>query len=282
MTLRDGAVDAVLAAETLIEQFVRLGPALRSPAGADKSRAIQQAQHLYPEIWAQLDTARTQLRNPGIDLAAYDELRGRQPAALMGVDVDVKGRDPIVEAALWTTAILGVGLLAQTALEAAAVVHQGVSEKTAKANRSGINDARDAAEVLRKAMPAVPWQKLRIENERAAAALGHSLTASRTRQLAIGLVLVAALIAVGFGIYKLIGKPPAPTAPKIVNTIPLLREKLAEQPCNVPAAERLVQKLRMRGDVREATEFGKDFLARCGDNAYIRSRVEREAAARTP
>jgi hypothetical protein len=283
MTKRDGAVDAVLAAETLIEQFSRLGPALRSPARADQSAAIQQAQHLYPEIWAQLDAARAHLRSSGVELATYDELRARQPAALMGVAVNVKARDPMVEAALWTTAILGVPFLAQAALETAAIVHQGATDKTATANRGGIQDARDAAGVLRKAMPHVQWQQLRLENERAAAALAHSLGASRARQLVIGFALVAALIAVVFGVYKLMGKPADPHAPKAaVDTVPLLRDKLAKEPCNAPAAELLVKKLRMRGEVGEATRFGKDFLVRCGDNAYIKSRVEQTAAARTP
>src|SRR5688500_4579700 len=275
---RDGAVDAVLTAETLIEQFVRLGPQLKSMLPVDVGRAVEQAQHLYPEIWAHLDRARKELGKTGVELeqargiaslAVYDELRARQPAALMGVDINIREPNPMVEAALWTTAIMGVGVVAQVAMEATAGFGTNVGAKQATANTSGIADAREAARILRDAMPGVDWKARRAENERAAAALGHSLNASRSRQLLIGMALVAALIAVVFGISKLLAKPEpkkADAAETSSEIIGQLRVKLAMEPCNAPAAELLVKKLRMRGNTGEAREFGKGFLVRCGDN----------------
>src|SRR5262245_13332718 len=193
--MRDPAVDAVLAAETLIEQIMRLAPELQSQLPADVGRAIEQMQHLYPEIWAQLDRARAHL---GRELPAYDELRARQPAVLMGVSsIELKDRDPGATAAgaMLSAGVLGVWIAATV---------EAVGAKTATANKAGIVDAREAARVLREAMPHVKWTQLRAENERATAALGHSLAAGRSRQLMIGLALVAALIAVVFGISRLL------------------------------------------------------------------------------
>jgi hypothetical protein len=56
-----------------------------------------------------------------------------------------------------------------------------------------------------------------------------------------------------------------------------IRERLDKNPCDAPSAEELVKHLRIQGQLRAAKEFGKDFLARCGDDAYIPSRVAPES-----
>jgi hypothetical protein len=120
---RDPAVDAVLTAETLYGQFTALLPRLTSTMPADVSVAMGEAQALYPELWAQLDRARSLLRERGIDVPAYDEARERQPAAMLGVKVHTREKNAATEAASWAAFILGgavVGLVASTAIDLAA------------------------------------------------------------------------------------------------------------------------------------------------------------------
>ena len=252
------AVDAVLTAETLIEQFQRIAPQLSSPLPGQVSKAIAEAEHVYPEIWASLDRARAAL---GHELPAYDELRARQPAALMGV-TKVKTRDPATQLALYV---------------AAGSLVASLGAKTGSENRAGILDAIEAVKLLRAELPDVEWKKLRADNARTAAAFSHALDAHRGRNLAIGFALVAALVLAVFGITKLIGDPPKPKredpAAVAARGIDELRARLAKNPCEAPSAELLVKKLRIQGHLLEAKTFGQDFLARCGDNEYIRSRV---------
>lgn len=79
---RNPAVDSVLAAETLIEQLRRVAPAVNAPMPADVTTAIGQVQQIYPEIWTNLDRARSMV---GKDVPEYDELRTR---CADGRDVD--------------------------------------------------------------------------------------------------------------------------------------------------------------------------------------------------
>jgi hypothetical protein len=79
---RNAAVDALLSAETLIEEFIGVAPGLRAPLPADVTAAIGQLQHIYPEIWANLDRAHALL---DAQVPGYAELRARQPKGSLGV-----------------------------------------------------------------------------------------------------------------------------------------------------------------------------------------------------
>lgn len=257
---RNAAADALLAAETLIEQFRRVAPDLRSPMPADVTAAIGQLQHIYPGIWSHLDLARSLL---GTEVGAYDALRARQPEALMGV-TSIKTADPIDQMAIF--------MLAGAAIAS-------VDAKSASSNRAGIVDAQEALELLRSALPDVDWKSLRIENARATDDLGRATLGSRFRSLLVAAGVVAGIVAIVIVIAKLLS-PPGETKTRNASTPAMsaarldeLRTRLQTDPCDARAAELLVMGLRSRGRVGESKQFGEDFIGRCGDNADIRRRI---------
>ncbi|MGE0545899.1 MAG: hypothetical protein AB7O24_09685 [Kofleriaceae bacterium] len=261
----DPAVAAILTAETLIDRFRELAPRLSALSPETVTAAIGEAQRIYPAIWAELDLARGQLRQRGIEVATYDELRARQPAALLGVTA-VDTADKHVEAAVFVMAGVVGAYVAS------------IGAKTGHSNRAGIIDAVDAAAAFRDVLVDVPWNELHAQNVGVANNLRAANTRHRIRTAVIGVVLAA--VAVGFVV--LIAKAMNPPAPDVSTEDPVavanrqidaLRQRLAAKPCEAPAAELLVKKLRIQGRIREARSFGSDFLARCGDNEYIRSRV---------
>ena len=280
---RDPAVDAILTAETLFEQFKELLPRLQSMLPADVSAAVGEAQALYPELWSALDRARDLLRTRGVDapaLAEFDELRARQPAAMLGVDVKLRARSGAVDVASTLTFLLGglSGVALGTAIDAASAV----GAKQGTANRSGLVDARRALELLRVALPDVPWATLRKQEARATADALEDLAVAKSRKFVIGLAVVALLGLAGFGVIQLLESSRAPTREETAakeeaeyraaqDEIRELNEVLKATPCDAKAAERRVTLFQQHQQTRTGKKLAKKFLEECGDNAYLRS-----------
>ena len=260
MAGRNQAADHVLAAETLTEQFLRVAPGLQSPMPADVTAAVGQLQHIYPEIWANLDRARNLV---DADLAKYDALRARQPEALLGV-TSIKTADPIDQMAIFMLAGAAIASL---------------DAKSASANRAGIVDAQEALALLRAALPTVDWKALRAENARSVNDLGRATLGSRFRSLLLAAVIIGAVIAIVFVIARVLSpdedKKTAQARAPAMSTKRLdeLRARLENEPCDARAAELLVMGLRQRGRVGESKAFGEDFMGRCGENRDIRRRI---------
>lgn len=207
-----------------------------------------------------LDRARALVNT---DTRKYDELRARQPEALLGV-TSIKTADPIDQMAIF--------MLAGAAIAS-------VDAKSASANRAGIDDAREALEVLRAALPPVDWKALRLENARSVNDLGRATVGSRLRSLAIAGGVVVCIAIVVLVIAKLLAQPsatatPTSNAPAMsAKRLDELRARLQTDSCDARAAELLVMGLRSRGRVGESKEFGEDFMGRCGEHADIRRRI---------
>jgi hypothetical protein len=256
----DPAVDALLTAGTLVEEFRAVELRLTASLAEDVNDAIADAERLYPAIWEHLDAARAHLAARGIRVHSYDVLRAYQPEDLRGID-SVSRRSVVHSYLLFRFR----GLRKAT---------KGM--KSAKANRDGLADAVFAMVALRGTLPHVPWKEIRVANAVASSELGRDLARSRRRRLAFGLVAVAAAIALGVGLVRLLAVTPEAAKParkSFSEEVADLRARLQTDPCEATSAEQLVTKLRINGRLREAREVGHSFLSRCGDNAYISSRV---------
>jgi hypothetical protein len=255
---RDPAVDAVLTAETLLEQFHTLLPKLTSLMPADVAEATGQAQHLYPEIWAQLDRARALVAGRGVDTTAYDELRAQQPASMLGVD-QVGIRDEATQIAVFLAAGTFVASL---------------GAKRSVANRGGLAAAHQAIELLQATLPGVAWTAERNAERSVMAGHLQELGRARATKLLIGVLALGVVGALGFGIVKLLEKPKEETLVETAQReIAELEARLETESCDASAAEQLVVKLRILGKPRRARDVGHQFLTQCGDNENIRKRV---------
>lgn len=276
MTPRDPAVDAILTAETLFAQFLALVPRLTSLLPADVSVAMGEARSLYPELWAALDRGRAALRDRGVDVPRYDELRGRQPAAMDGFQVHNDERAELGNAE--TTAVLvffgGLG----------ATIHS-LGAKQGEANASGLNDARAAIDALENAMPEVDWKAIRRTEAQATASAVDDFARSRRKKLVIGLVAVVALALTGFGLIKILESSRAPTAEEEAqqraveydqarDEISELNDVLKQNPCDTKAAERRVALFQANGRPGTARKLAKKFLDQCGENATLKAVAE--------
>lgn len=280
MTLRDPAVDAVLTAETIFDQFKALLPELQSMMAGDATEAIGQAQALYPELWSAMDRARATLRDRGVDMPDYDELRARQPASMLGVDVNLRERSNATEMASTIAYLFGgvTGVVVSSALDVAG----SLGAKQGEANRSGLADARAALNALRKAMPDVQWAKLRSQEAHAAADALEDLAIAKGRKLVLSLVVLAVLGLIGFGIIKLMQGSREPTAAErheqeaqefedAQDEIRELNAVLKKTPCDEKAAERRASLFVKHGQERQGKRLAKKFIDQCGEHAAIRA-----------
>jgi hypothetical protein len=273
MTVRDHAVDAILTAETLFGQFLDLVPRLKSLLPADVSVAMGEARSLYPELWAALDRGRTALRERGVDVPGYDELRARQPAAMDGFQVHNDERAELgnVETAAVLVFFGGLG----------ATLHS-LGAKQGEANASGLKDARTALDALRNAMPEVDWKSLRHTEARATASALDDFARARRKKLVIGAAAVAALALTGVGLIKIFEKSRAPTAEEEAeqraieyreasDEIRELNDVLRANPCDAQAAERRVALFQANSRPGTARKLAKKFLDQCGSNATLKA-----------
>lgn len=283
VTPRDAAVDAVLTAETILGQFKALLPRLTSMLPADVSEAVGEAQSLYPELWAATDRARATLRDRGVDVAAYDIVRERQPASMLGVDIKLRGRSQAADVAA-TVAFL-TGGVSGVVLGGAIDVAGSIGAKQGEANRSGLRDARAAIDALKAAMPEVAWQRVQHQEAVRAADAIDDLAIAKSRKVVISLVVVAALGLAGFGLIKLMQSSRAPTKQEIAAKeeeeykkaqveIHELNDVLRATPCDATSAERRVSLFLQHGQTKTGTRLAKKFLEECGENAYMRSVVK--------
>jgi hypothetical protein len=261
VTARDPAIDALLVAETLIVQFDRVIADLATTF--DKVELlIGEGQRIYPAIWSNLDVAHQELVRRGADVARYDAIRARQPKALLGVE-DIRVMAKTEQIAL--AAAVGVGLA-------------GILAKSASGNRPGRNDAVAALAVLRDAMPAVDWARERAEGDRAAASLAGASVRRRWTRLAIGAAVAA--VVVGGALFAISASRSGTAPPPDANMgavrrgqVDGLRARLAKNPCEAVSAELLVKQLVAVGDREVAARDGTAFVARCGENAFIRAQL---------
>ena len=95
----DRAVGAILIGESLIAQCERAVDTFRNPHAADRWRAAREIHDDYPEIWRQLDRARTVLASRGANTAAYEEMRPNVkpalavPSATQDTEIDIEALD---------------------------------------------------------------------------------------------------------------------------------------------------------------------------------------------
>lgn len=277
---RDPAVDAVLTAETILGQFRELLPRLTSMLPADVTEAVGEAQSLYPELWAALDRARSVLRDREVIVSAYDDVRARQPAAMLGVNVNLRERSPASDVA--TTVGFFTGGVGGLVLGAAIDAAGSVGAKQGEANRGGLRDARVAIDALKAAMPDVEWVHVQRHEARQAAEVLEDLAVARNRKIAISLAVVAGLGLAGFGLVKLLQSSRAPTEEEIAakenaayraaqEEIRELNGVLRNAPCDAKAAERRVSLFQQHQQTRTATRLAKKFLEQCGENAVMRA-----------
>lgn len=272
-TPRDPAVDAVLTAETLLAQFRALVPRLTSVTPADVSVAMGEAQSLYPEIWATLDRGRAVLRERGIDVPVFDEARARQPAAMLGVNVHVRDRSSLEEAATMTSFLLGgvTGVVVGTAIDVAGAF----GAKQGEANRGGLHDAALAVQALRDAMPEVDWKAIRTHEARATASLLDDLARARQRKLVMGFAGGTVIVLICIALVTLFQRSKPLTEEEQLardqEEISELNATLRETPCDAKAAERRVRIFEAHQRTRTARRLAKEFLASCGDHAYLKS-----------
>jgi hypothetical protein len=280
MSFRDPAIDAVLTAETILGQFKQLLPRLTSMMPVDVSEAVGEAQSLYPELWAALDRGRAVLRERGVSVPAYDEARERQPASMLGVDVKLRDRSNVTEAATTVAFLLGgvSGLVVGTAIDAVG----SVGAKQGDANRSGLRDAKVALDSLIAAMPDVEWAKVRRQEAHAAADALEELSVAKNRKIAVWLAVVAVIGLAAFGLIKLLQSSRAPTKEEVAakenaeyraaqDEIRELNEVLRATPCDAKTAERRVSLFQTHQQTMTGKRLAKKFLEQCGENAYMRS-----------
>lgn len=280
MTLRDPAVDAVLTAETIFGQFKALLPRLQSMLPADVTEAVGEAQSLYPELWSALDRARGVLRDRGVSVPEYDDVRVRQPASMLGVNVKMRERSDAAEVA--TTVAFLLGGVTGAVVGGAIDVANSVGAKQGEANRSGLSDARRALDALHQAMPQVQWEKVRRQEAHAAADALEDLAIAKNKKVVIGLAVVAVLGLAGFGLIKLMeGSREATPAEKRAQEdeafraaqveIAELNDVLRGTPCDAKSAQRRVILFLQHGQSRTGKKLAKKFLDDCGENTYLRS-----------
>lgn len=277
---RDSAVDAILTAETLFAQFVGLAPRLSSLLPADVSTAMGEAQNLYPELWAALDRGRAVLRERGVEVPAYDEARARQPAAMLGFQVNLEDRSHYAAASTLAVFMFGgpVGVAAGSAIDIAGLL----GAKHGETNKSGLRDARTAIDALKAAMPEVDWKTVHQTETRAAASALDGLARARHKKLLIGLAGLAAAVLLGVGLVKILQSSRPPTQEELreqkdeefraaQDEIRGLNEVLKQNPCDAQAAERRAQLFVTHGQPGTGRKLAKKFLDQCGDNAALRA-----------
>lgn len=280
MTLRDPAVDAVLTAETIFGQFKALLPRLQSMLPANVTEAVGEAQSLYPELWAALDRARGVLRDRGVDVPAYDDVRVRQPPSMLGVNVKLRDRSDAAEVASTVAFLLGgvTGVVVSGALDVAS----SMGAKQGQANRSGLSDAKTALDALHQAMPQVPWDKVRRQEAHAAADALEDLAIAKNKKVVIALAVVAVLGLAGFGLIKLMEgsreETPAEQRARADEEFRAAQVEIAElndvlrgTPCDAKAAQRRVFLFQQHDQTRTGKKLAKKFLEECGENTYLRS-----------
>src|SRR6187549_3744715 len=95
----DRAVGAILIGESLIAQCERAVDTFRNPHAHDRWRAAREIHDDYPEIWRQLDRARSVLASRGANTAAYEEIRPNVkpslavPSATQDTEIDIEALD---------------------------------------------------------------------------------------------------------------------------------------------------------------------------------------------
>ena len=250
---QDPVVQAIQIADTLIAQYRDVMVRLDRPGAIKDDELyeidVAEAERVFPAIWEHLDRARQGLG----PVTAYDDLRGRVgDAARRGV--------------LEYTEETRFDLAAKRGARAVRI---------ARPNQPGLARAVEASAALKAARPDVDWAAA----ARAVADPAVNVMPGRRPLYQIGLA-IAAIAAIVVLFVVLIGDDdePAPAPdPDLANKeqkIALLRERLADKPCEAPTAETLANTLSVLERHDDVIAFAAEFTAACGENEVIALRVE--------
>jgi hypothetical protein len=166
------AIRSIRVASALNERYRVLAQPKTYRDRDELSNVLGEARQLFPEIWSNLDDARTAPAEHGIDVAGYDALRAN-PATRAGGVLDVKATDNVL-----APGEKRIGFGEQTV-------------KSATMNLEGHALAIDACHAMRRALPSVDWDALDRAEDDEIAAIG-SLRPPKWKLV----VLVAFVIAV--------------------------------------------------------------------------------------
>ncbi|HEY5928400.1 MAG TPA: hypothetical protein VIV11_42230 [Kofleriaceae bacterium] len=202
---------------------------------------IGEAQQLYPEIWRHLDDARAALAGQDRDLVAFDMLRRDEAAQFGIIDIDVTG------------------------------------VKTATFNTAGYDRARDACELLVRAMPEVDWAEVvRIEAGKHAYLPPATALSGQPERRFLGhaklIVIGAALLGLAIIVYRVVSSiEPEPAQSKkqeqkvaqeserwaVAERTAKITElrKIYESTCHRATGEALARVLREDSQVTEAKKI---------------------------
>jgi hypothetical protein len=232
---RDRAVGAILIGEALIDECDRIRAVVDAQADEtiERWRALTAVHDTYPEIWRHLDRARDLLEARGATTAGYDELRPhvhRAPTTTDGARVEV------------------------TALE----------------------EARQAVDELKLVVPGADWDGI---HARTSGLVKAPLARARGQRTV--LIAVLALLALGattwiasiipehkIGRREAMRRELSEIQSQRKVRIEFLRIELGNR-CDAPRARELAKQLVFDGRGPEARVFGRDYIARCGDDLVV-------------
>lgn len=231
----DRAVGAILISEALIDECEK-ARAVVLQVDSDHNerwRTITGVHDTYPEVWRHLDRARKELANRGANTASYDEHRPsvrRAATNAEGTDIE----------------------------------------------KAAIDDARRAVEELKLAVPGADWIAIK---KRTAGLVRVRLARPRGQRATVLVTLAIFVLALVTWSISII--PVRKEHPRIVMRrelsevasqrkvkIELLRFELGAT-CDVTRARELTKLLAFDGRWTDATVFGKDYIARCGDDSVV-------------
>jgi hypothetical protein len=231
----DRAVGAILISEALLDECDKARAIVREAVTErnERWRTITGIHDTYPEVWRHLDRARKELAGRGANTASYDEHRPRAPRAA----TNAEGTD---------------------------------------IEKAAIDDARRAVEELKLAVPGADWIAIK---KRTAGLLRVRLSRPRGQRATVALLL--SLFAVAIITWSISIIPTRKENPRVAMrrelsevanqrkvNIAMLRFELGLT-CDVTRARELTKLLAFDGRWTEATAFGRNYIARCGDDAVV-------------
>ena len=164
------AIRSIRVAATLNKRYGEIIKKQSYTQVEDLENAVGEAEQIYPEIWSHLDNAQAALKQEGIEVPRYDQVREQvYGAAITKVDVNE------------SVQLLGGGV-----------------RKSVSLNHDGHHQALAADEILRTMLPDVDWAGMDRAEAAEIAAIGDIRPAAWKRALVagIGFVLLAACAAV--------------------------------------------------------------------------------------
>lgn len=234
----DRAVGAILIGEALIAQCERAVERVRDPRGLqghEKWTAMREIHDDYPEIWRQLDRARTVLAGRGANTAGYEELRPHvRPSLAIPNDTHDTAIDP-----------------------------------------EALDDARRAVGELKLAVPGADWKAIAKRTTELVDTpqlhRRHRLAVA-TVLTVLGLALVTWFTAIvpdkKVDKGEVMRREIAEIAMQRKIRIDVLASAIGNR-CDTPMAHEYVKLLVMDGRGRDAESFADVYTGRCGEDTVV-------------